>query len=241
MAKATFSVKNFEQFQHYKDRNPIWIKLYNSLLEDYDFGLLPDASKAHLLAIWLLASRYKNEIPLDGAWVAKKINATSTVDLSLLEKAGFIQFNQQCSDLLASCYQLAIPEKRREREQVREETEKKVELAATPLPAKRKAKTSLPDGFPLEADLVWSHDLWISQDRLDLSAQDEIRKFRDHHSSNLKTSADWPASWRTWAQNALKFNHRSANGRSKPTPHENFAAGAVLAVEERARRRSNGN
>lgn len=121
MAKSTFSVRNFEQFQHYRDRTPIWIKLYNSLLEDYEFGLLPDASKAHLVAIWLLASRFKNKIPLDGNWVAQRINATSTVDLSLLEKAGFIEFNQPCSDMLADRYQVASPEKKREQVQVIEE------------------------------------------------------------------------------------------------------------------------
>src|SRR5690606_19747530 len=32
------TVKNFERFQHYKDRNPPWIKLYNDLLDDYEFG-----------------------------------------------------------------------------------------------------------------------------------------------------------------------------------------------------------
>jgi DNA-binding NarL/FixJ family response regulator len=34
-----YSVKNFERFQHYKDRSPPWIKLYNELLDDYEFGL----------------------------------------------------------------------------------------------------------------------------------------------------------------------------------------------------------
>lgn len=38
-------VKNFDRFQHYKDRTPPWIKLYNDLLDDYDFSCLPDAEK----------------------------------------------------------------------------------------------------------------------------------------------------------------------------------------------------
>ena len=38
-----FSVRNWDEFQHYKDRDPTWIKLYNRLLDDYAFGLLPDA------------------------------------------------------------------------------------------------------------------------------------------------------------------------------------------------------
>lgn len=106
----TFHVKNFDKFQHYKDRAPPWIKLYNDLLDDYEFGLLPDASKMHLVAIWLLASRSENKIPHDSAWVAKRINATEKVNLKLLEERGFIVVDQQlhsteqdASTELASC------------------------------------------------------------------------------------------------------------------------------------------
>jgi hypothetical protein len=77
----TFRVKNFERFQHYKDRSPPWIKLYNELLDDYDFGRLRDASKMHLIAIWLLASRSENKIPYDPEWIARRINATDAIDL----------------------------------------------------------------------------------------------------------------------------------------------------------------
>jgi hypothetical protein len=86
-----FKVKNFERFQHYKDRNPVWIKLYNELLDDYEFGALPDHLKGQLLLIWLLASRMENKIPFDAAWVAKRINANSDVDLDALAGAGFIE------------------------------------------------------------------------------------------------------------------------------------------------------
>src|SRR6185437_15342548 len=94
----TFRVKNFESFQHYKDRSPPWIKLYNELLDDYDFGLLPDATKFHLVAIWLLASRSANKIPYDSTWVAKRINATEPVNLRLLAEKGFILLDQTIHD-----------------------------------------------------------------------------------------------------------------------------------------------
>lgn len=95
VATPTFSVKNFERFQHYKDRSPPWIKLYNELLDDYEFGRLPDASKFHLVAIWLLASRSENKIPYDPAWVAKRIDANQPVDLMLLAARGFIVVDQE--------------------------------------------------------------------------------------------------------------------------------------------------
>jgi hypothetical protein len=59
---ALFSVTNYDQQQHYKDRGPTWIKLYNRLLDDYGFANLPDAAKWHLIGIFLLASRHNNRI-----------------------------------------------------------------------------------------------------------------------------------------------------------------------------------
>lgn len=93
------AVKNFARFQHYKDRAPPWIKLYNELLDDYEFGELPDASKAHLLAIWLLASRTDNRIPNDPKWIARKINATERVDIALLVRTGFLLLHDASSSL----------------------------------------------------------------------------------------------------------------------------------------------
>lgn len=85
-----FSVKNFERFQHYKDRSPPWIKFYNSTLDDYAFTLLPDAARFHLAAIWLLASRTDNRIPNDPEWVKQAIKANVSVDLKALFDAGFL-------------------------------------------------------------------------------------------------------------------------------------------------------
>jgi hypothetical protein len=49
-------VKNWSEFQHYKDRCPPWIKLHHSLLDNLEFhNLSPLAVKA-LVLLWLLAS-----------------------------------------------------------------------------------------------------------------------------------------------------------------------------------------
>jgi len=91
----TFSVRNFEKFQHYKDRSPPWIKLYNELLDNYDFACLQDASKLHLIMIWLLASRSNNNLPYDSEWISRRISATETVNLDTLVDAGFIVVDQE--------------------------------------------------------------------------------------------------------------------------------------------------
>lgn len=85
-----FCIPNWDEFQHYKDRSPPWIKLYNNLLEDYEFSNLSDASKLHLIAIWLLASRTNNKIPLDSDWVCGKASVSGPIDFAELEKANFI-------------------------------------------------------------------------------------------------------------------------------------------------------
>ena len=56
-------VKNWDEFQHFKDRNPIWIKLYRKLLDDRQwYDLDPVASKL-LINLWLLASENHGELP----------------------------------------------------------------------------------------------------------------------------------------------------------------------------------
>lgn len=121
-----FSVKNWDDFQHYRDRAPPWIKLYNHLLDDYEFGCLQDASKLHLMLIWLLASRNNNKLPLNPMWIQQRLGVDSSVDLLELIEAGFlvedptnprsyIDIISGDSSVLASCQQVATTEERESR------------------------------------------------------------------------------------------------------------------------------
>jgi hypothetical protein len=57
----TLRIKNWEQFQHFKDRSPPWIKLYREILDDPDWHELDsDASKV-LIMLWLVASEDKTQ------------------------------------------------------------------------------------------------------------------------------------------------------------------------------------
>lgn len=115
MVNGYIQVKNFEKFQHYKERNPIWIKLYYETLDDYEFSCLPDASKWLALGLWMLASRTENRIPNDAAWIAKKLSLTERIKLDPLLSAGFITICD-ASKPLATGYQNATPEKETEKE-----------------------------------------------------------------------------------------------------------------------------
>lgn len=119
------AVKNFEVHQHYKDRRPLWIKLYNTLLDDPEFIALGDSARSHLMLLWLIASRHRNRIPYDVKYIQRATHARSRIDLQALIDSGWLTvvFGQPepstapdpvpASNLLADCYQPASPEKRR--------------------------------------------------------------------------------------------------------------------------------
>lgn len=109
-------VKNFEKWQHYKDRTPPWIKLHRDILNNYEFTRLEDHEKAHLMLLWLLASQTDNKIPNDPEWIGKKIGATKKVNVSNLIKKDFLESYQYASNALATCKQSAIRETEREGE-----------------------------------------------------------------------------------------------------------------------------
>jgi len=108
-------VRNLPKYQHYKHRNPPWIKLHRELLDDYDFAHLPDASKAHALCLMLLAARLDNFIPYDPLWIAQKIQAQSPVDLDGLLEIKFIEVAHGASKPLASRKQNATLEREGEK------------------------------------------------------------------------------------------------------------------------------
>ena len=129
--------KNWDVFQHYKDRCPPWIKLHRDLLNNRDYICLPLASKALAPLLWLLASESK-----DGVFDASteelvfrlRMTESEVIDgvKPLIDKGFFVI----ASGVLAERKQVAIPEREREREtETEKETkrEKKATVVACPL------------------------------------------------------------------------------------------------------------
>jgi uncharacterized phage protein (TIGR02220 family) len=54
-------IRNWDKFQHFKDRNPPWIRLYKTLLEDPDWHSLDGESAKILVQLWMLASEDKDK------------------------------------------------------------------------------------------------------------------------------------------------------------------------------------
>ena len=85
-------VVNWGRFQHYKDRNPPWIKFHTSLLDDYDFQRLPGNAKWQLLLLWLVAARQDNRIPDDSEWLASLFHVfPDDLEIELLVERGWLE------------------------------------------------------------------------------------------------------------------------------------------------------
>jgi uncharacterized phage protein (TIGR02220 family) len=112
-------VKNWAEFQHYKDRNPPWIKLHRTLLDDYEFSCLQDASKAHLMLIWLFASQRDGLVPNQPKFLKMKLGLDREPNLKWFIDHGLLVPEQDASKTLADGLQDAPLEEER-----RGETEK---------------------------------------------------------------------------------------------------------------------
>lgn len=107
-------VKDWDKYQHYKDRNPPWIKLETDTFINYDFARLHDASKLLAICIWTLASRYKDPklglVPNDFQYIKRQCNLGDLVKPEHLKELINQGYIIDASNMLADCKQSAIPE-----------------------------------------------------------------------------------------------------------------------------------
>jgi hypothetical protein len=83
------AVKGFRRFQHYRDRNPVWIKLYTDVLVDPGFDGLPEAAQAQLIKIWIFRAQY-GPMKNDRKFLAGKIGVRGKFHVDALIAAGFL-------------------------------------------------------------------------------------------------------------------------------------------------------
>jgi hypothetical protein len=84
------AVRNFRRFQHYRDRNPVWIKLYTGLLLDPDFLQLHEVAQAQLVKLWVVRAQFGKPLPYDVKLLSGKIAARGKFHLQALIDSGFI-------------------------------------------------------------------------------------------------------------------------------------------------------
>jgi len=98
-----FSIRNWERFQHYKDRDPPWVKLYRDLLTSESWVLGTDLSRVVQVASTLLAPRYSNQIPMRFDLLRKVMSleckeAEFDKAIKHLANTGFLDIHEVTSD-----------------------------------------------------------------------------------------------------------------------------------------------
>lgn len=117
-----YRIKNWEKFQHYKDRNPPWIKLHVETLSSADWVTLADASKLLMVVCMILASKEQGVFVGDLDYIRRVAYLDKRPDLTPLIKCGFIE--EVLADASASKQPQADvrPEKEAEAEKEKKET-----------------------------------------------------------------------------------------------------------------------
>lgn len=203
------SVVGWDSFQHYKDRDPPWIKLYRDLLTTESWVLGTDLSRLVQVASLLLAARYKNQIPLHHALVRRVANLDCN-EKSFLEavdhlvRTNFLQINTVTSDgkvsVQVASTALDQRQSREETEQSRAEREKR----AVARPTKR-----CPENFVITPEMR----TWAAEKVPGVNLDRETEAMRDWEFA--KARSDWPATWRQWMRKASE-----TNGSGKTTPRK---------------------
>lgn len=199
-------IKNWDDLQHYKDRNPPWIKFHKQVMDSYEWHCLQDASKSLLITIWVIASEGENwktgTIPNDPQKIAFRARKDPK-DVLLLTKElirnGFIEISNVASDLLAPCYQIAVPET---------ETETETEVLSPPKvenEKKQKNACRIPPTWECSEELgKWALEQGMSYD----DVVSEIENFIDYWTAASGSKArkhNWDAAFRTWIRNTVKW------------------------------------
>jgi hypothetical protein len=110
-------IVNWDAFQHYKDRNPPWIKLHRELLTSETWVSSSNDDRALAIAIMMLAAESGNKVPANTRFIQRRAYLEKEPDLSGLVALKFIEIigeNGDASKPLAN----ARPEtENRDREQ----------------------------------------------------------------------------------------------------------------------------
>lgn len=104
-------VKNWKEFQHYKDRAPLWIKLHRGLLDNRDYFLLSASAAKALPLVWLIASENEGALP-DTEELAFRLRMDPAATILLVDEL----VQRSFLVLAATVEQLATPAQPSEKE-----------------------------------------------------------------------------------------------------------------------------
>lgn len=255
-ASQFIRIVNWDRFQHYKDRNPPWIKLHRELLTSETWVSASNEGRVLAIAIMMLAAATGNEIRADTRYLRRVAYLDFEPDLNELVKLGFVEIVGKNTETLAHA-STVLADARPETE-----TEKSTVLnslpSSSPLEVSQKNAKPPPEIQPVvESDpkpkqprgTRWPDGAVVPQDwhtaasearaRYGLPPIDlalEAAKFEHWWASRSgtgSTKVDWKRTWINWTLKAASNGRHNGNGTGahrKPSAHDNFLLGAAAAV-----------
>lgn len=231
---ATLSIRNWERFQHYKDRDPPWVKLYRDLLTSESWVLGTDLSRVVQVASTLLAPRYSNQIPMRFDLLKRVMSldckpAEFDKAIEHLVATGFLEIQQVPSDpkvlehfastSLATC---TSETEQKRAEQSRAEERKSAQARARP-------SNTCPEDF----EITDERRAWAQEECPGVDVELQTKLFREHEFKDPHT--DWGRVWKKWMRRSPEFQPR-LNGHAKPRrPYRDAPTTAELEALEAAR------
>lgn len=190
-------IKNWNEFQHFKDRTPPWIKLHRTLLERRDINMISDRSFRVLVGLWLLASEDKamegNLPSIDEISFRLRIDKDS-INNAIEELVGFIESDDITT--ISKQHQTSIPETEVE---IEVETDKK----------NTTSKNKFSDEDMTNAEYIFSRIQLLNPNHKQPNLEswaNEIRKIREidkKTTEEIKELFTWANSDSFWQENIL--------------------------------------
>lgn len=204
---AYYRIVEWDHYQHYKDRDPPWIKLHRDLLTSRTWVALSDASRVLAIACMLIAAGTDNRIPANPDYLKRRAYLNKEPDFAPLVSAGFVECindneNRDVADASKPEQPIASgtecsSEKRRDRVE------------------KRRGETLPEDWSPTPEELEYARQQGC------VDPNDTAERFKLHHRSKGTIGKDWHSGFQYWCRNEKNFARSPTTQRSNghsPTP-----------------------
>ena len=219
-----FAIRNWADYQHYSGRNPPWIKLHFKLLASEDWVMLDDASRVLAIACMLIASRDPDglgRVPNKPDYVRRVAYLKRLPNFKPLIECGFLEIVQanastmlaHASTMLAHASALQTSARPDTESDTDSELEDKKKETSIDVSKEKKSRgTRLPDDWrPSPGDIAFAETKGNNLAQIDLLAE----HFIAHHQKTGDISKSWPASWRTWVLNDVRWHGDPQSRRPK--------------------------
>lgn len=155
-----YRIKNWTRFQHYRDRNPPWIKLHVEILASADWVMLDDASKLLMIVCMIIGAKDAGVICDDEAYFRRVAYLCKTPNFRPLIECGFLEplaDASNCEHVRAT----ARPEKEKEKEAEKESISRASRFAEFWLVCPRKVGRAKAERLFVKLETSVSADLMI--------------------------------------------------------------------------------